>query len=57
MKVQQLVNNYSGVAMKHYSETCHGKFSFHGAGKREKMQGVYCKICKKFITPIRVVTK
>ena len=49
MNLQRLIQNNQQVALDHYNKTGHGKFKFVGNRKKEKLEGVICKTCKKFI--------
>ncbi len=56
-KIQKLIQGTQGIIQHHYSKTGHGKFQVLGGSKNSKIEGVYCKDCKKMITVIKVVTK
>jgi len=44
------------IVLAHYEKEGHGAFKVYGGGK-DKISGVYCKDCKRFITPIVVRNK
>ncbi len=46
---------YQKEIMAHQKKTGHKSYSIRGTNKREKLHGVYCKDCKRFITKIKVV--
>lgn len=42
--------------LDHESKTGHEFFTVTGTKKKEKLRGVYCKICKKYISKIKFLS-
>ena len=58
MKVynSQLPTGSSGYMILHIQKTKHNRYKIFQK-KKDKLRGIYCETCKKFITPIRLVSK
>ena len=56
MKVDrsQLPSGSPAAMMLHIQKTKHSDYDIL-QGKKNKIRGIYCKTCKKFITPIVLV--